>query len=83
MDKKIILVIGATGNQGRSVIHELRKHPQYALRGFVRQPDSDAAKLLAQQGVELVKGDLDDRKSLEQAMKASTVFSVIRTWPTV
>jgi uncharacterized protein YbjT (DUF2867 family) len=67
--KKTILVIGATGNQGRSVIRELSKYPDFAIRGLVRQPSSEAAKQLAQKGVELVQGDLDNRKSLEVAMK--------------
>jgi uncharacterized protein YbjT (DUF2867 family) len=67
--KDTILVIGATGNQGRSVIRALSKFPNFAIRGLVRQPSSEAAKRLAQAGVELVQGDMDDRKSLENAMK--------------
>jgi uncharacterized protein YbjT (DUF2867 family) len=67
--KKTILVIGATGNQGRSVIQALTKYPDFAVRGLVRQPSSETAKNLAQKGVELIKGDLDNRESLENAMK--------------
>jgi len=68
--KKTILVIGATGNQGSSVIRALTKFPEFAVRGLVRQPSSETAKRLSQSGVELVQGDLDDRKSLENAMKS-------------
>lgn len=67
--KKEILVIGATGNQGRSVIRALRKHHDFSIRGLVRNPESEAAKRLKREGVDLVTGDLDDRNSLEQAMK--------------
>ena len=66
---KKILVIGATGNQGRSVIRALSKSPNFAIRGLVRQPSSEAAQRLSQAGVELIQGDLDDRESLERAMK--------------
>jgi uncharacterized protein YbjT (DUF2867 family) len=67
--KDIILVIGATGHQGRSVIEALPKYPDFAVRGLVRNIASEAAKRLTLAGVELVQGDLDDRKSLENAMK--------------
>jgi uncharacterized protein YbjT (DUF2867 family) len=66
--KKRILVIGATGHQGKSVIRALRRHREFSIRGLVRRPDSEAARRLAEEGVELAAGDLDDRKSLERAM---------------
>jgi uncharacterized protein YbjT (DUF2867 family) len=73
---KRILVIGATGNQGRSVIAALRKHPGFSIRALVRNPASETAKRLVKEGVELIEGDLDDRKSLETAMaNAYGVFS--------
>ncbi len=74
--KKTILVIGATGNQGRSVVRALSAYPNLAVRGLVRQPASEAAKRLSEAGVELAQGDLDDRKSLDRAMKdVDGVFS--------
>jgi uncharacterized protein YbjT (DUF2867 family) len=66
---KTILVIGATGHQGRSVVRALKKHPEYKVRGLVRHAKKDAARDLARQGVEVVEGDLDNFKSLENAMK--------------
>ena len=70
MEKKTILVIGATGNQGRSVIQALMKNPErYTVRGLVRNPNSEAARHLSQIGVQVFKGDMDDRPSLENAMR--------------
>ncbi|GAB2490718.1 NAD(P)H-binding protein [Luteococcus sediminum] len=45
--------------------------------GFVRNPDSPAAKALVEQGVALAVGDLDDQASLEAATQGQdAVFSV-------
>jgi uncharacterized protein YbjT (DUF2867 family) len=75
--KRQILIIGATGNQGRSVIDALLKFPDaFTVRGLVRDLNSPAARRLTMQGVELVRGNLDDRKSLERAMQGvDGVFS--------
>ena len=58
-----VLVFGATGTQGGAVARELlaRGVPVQAL---VRHPGSERAKLLAEQGAQLVVGDLDDQLSL-------------------
>ena len=61
-----VLVTGATGRQGGAVIRHLRPKG-WKLRALTRNPESYAAKQLAAQGVELVKGDLDDPASLERA----------------
>lgn len=66
MPPQKILVTGATGTQGGGVAkHALRAgHDVYAL---VRNPDSDAAKALADAGAKLIKGSFDDLESLKQA----------------
>ena len=62
-DKKLILVIGATGAQGLAVIDALLKpsvggEPSpYAVRALTRDPNSRRAKELRDKGVECVKGD--------------------------
>lgn len=48
---------------------------------FTRKPDSDKAKALASQGVQMVAADLDDEESLEQAFAgASAAFCVTNYW---
>ncbi|CAM5491224.1 NmrA family transcriptional regulator [Streptomyces spiroverticillatus] len=63
-----ILVTGATGLQGGAVVRELigRGRPVAAL---VRDPAAERARALADLGVELVRGDLDDESSLRSALE--------------
>jgi uncharacterized protein YbjT (DUF2867 family) len=81
MDKKnIILVTGATGQQGGAVAKELLAHG-YKVRAMTRKPEGDTARALAKQGAEIIKGDLDDDASLKQAVKGAWgVFAVQNTW---
>ncbi len=81
-NQKTILVVGATGNQGGAVVNALlEKGSSYRIRGLTRDPKSDKAKQLADQGVELVQGDLDDKNSLSEAVKGvDGVFSVTDFW---
>src|SRR5262249_38393465 len=76
-----ILVIGATGRQGGSVVRHLiaRDLRVRALtRGSLTSP---LAIDLKQQGVELVQGDMDDPESLRRAMTAVRgVYSVQDFW---
>lgn len=72
----VVVVTGATGQQGGSVARRLLADG-VPVRALVRRLESDAAKSLAAAGVELVTGDLTDRASLEPALSgARAVFSV-------
>lgn len=74
--KLSVLVTGATGMQGGAVARALRAAgvPTTAL---VRDPQSAAAQTLAQNGIALAKGDLDDPGSLGAALAGhTTVFSI-------
>ena len=64
-----ILVTGATGQQGGSVVTALLKGG-HSVRATTRNPKSDRALALKSRGVEVVKGDFNDRPSLEGALKA-------------
>lgn len=71
-----ILVMGATGKQGGSVVRALLRagHP---VRAFVRDPSSSGAQALAAEGVEVVKGEFTDTASLDSALVGvGGVFSV-------
>ena len=77
---KTVLVTGATGRQGGAVArHMLTKG--WRLRALTRNPNCYAAKQLAGQGAELVKGDLDDAASLERAARGVYgIYSVQDFW---
>jgi uncharacterized protein YbjT (DUF2867 family) len=60
---KLILVLGATGAQGRAVVNSLLAPsaedgtpPPYAVRALSRDPESKHALSLRDQGVEVFKG---------------------------
>jgi uncharacterized protein YbjT (DUF2867 family) len=62
----LILVIGATGKTGGEVARQLAA-TKTPTRAFVRNPARAAA--LKEAGVELVEGDLDNKRALDQAMR--------------
>jgi uncharacterized protein YbjT (DUF2867 family) len=79
MSKKLsILVMGATGNQGGAVVRNLIPKG-HRIRTLTRNPDSPKAKQLAEQGVEVLKGDFTDSKSLVQAAKGMDTVFVMTT----
>ena len=74
--KARVLVTGATGMQGGAVVKALLRagHPVTA---FVRDSASDAAQALAERGVALATGTMDDAASLEAASAGhDAVFSM-------
>jgi uncharacterized protein YbjT (DUF2867 family) len=80
-EKTLIAVCGATGQQGRAVVASLLARQQFAVRGLSRQPDGDAARRLRDQGVTIVKADLDDPSSLVAAFAgAHGAFGVTQPW---
>lgn len=86
--KKIITVLGATGNQGGSVITALLAHPeiasQYSIRGITRDTTKPSAQKLLAKGVEPVKADLNDPSSLQAAFHgAFAAFAVTNYWETM
>lgn len=77
---KIVLITGATGRQGGAVIrHMLPKG--WKLRALTRNADSAAAQELARQGIEVMRGDLENPASLEKATGGIYgVYSVQDFW---
>jgi len=75
-NNRTILITGATGKQGGAVAQALQG-TGFHLRGLTRTPDSERAAALARQGVEVVKGDLDDEATLRRALSGAWgVFGV-------
>jgi uncharacterized protein YbjT (DUF2867 family) len=75
-----ILVTGATGAQGRAVIRHLLQRG-YRVRALCRDPEKPAARALAEAGVRIAPGNLDDRASLDAAVNGVYgVFGVQNFW---
>ena len=74
--ERIILVTGATGQQGGAVYRHLQ-NKGFKLRALVRDPNSNQARQLMGQGGKVYQGSLDDPDSLMRAMDGVYgVFSV-------
>ena len=79
-EQKVFLVTGATGRQGGAVARQLLKRG-HSVRTLTRDPNKASARALAQMGAEVVRGDLDERASVDQALAGVYgVFSVQNFW---
>lgn len=83
---KIVTVFGATGGQGGGVVSSLLKavnrgEGDYSIRAITRNPDGQKAHDLKSNGCEIVKCDMDDQASVEEAVRGSyAVFLVTNYW---
>lgn len=66
---KTISIIGATGGQGGGLARAVLADPsgEFHARAITRNPDSEAARALAEKGAEVVQADIDDSASLDRA----------------
>lgn len=83
--KKTLVVVGATGNQGGSVIQALLKDETFSsgfqIKGVTRNVESDASQALVKKGIEMVKADVNKKEELIEAFKdAYAVFAVTNFW---
>jgi uncharacterized protein YbjT (DUF2867 family) len=73
---KLILVAGVTGQQGGAAARHLLGRG-FAVRGLTRHPQKPAARNLVAAGAEVFEGDLNDRSSVDDALRGCYgVFSV-------
>lgn len=70
MTAKRILVVGAIGTQGGTVVDALQpeSNDEREVYGLTRSPESGAARALADRGVTIVAGDLTDRDAMDEAL---------------
>ena len=81
--KPILAVFGATGAQGGGVVRAALADPKspFSIRAITRNVESDKARALAAQGVEVVAGNIDDEASLVTALAgAHGAFCVTNFW---
>lgn len=78
-EKPLIVVCGATGNQGGAVVDELLPSGKWRLAAVLR--NLERGRSLAERGVELRQGDLLDEASLAAAFAgAHAVFGITQPW---
>jgi uncharacterized protein YbjT (DUF2867 family) len=74
--ERLIVVAGATGKQGGAVARSLLERG-FQVRALTRNPQKPEAQALADQGAEVVQGDMEDRSSMERVLEgAYGIFSV-------
>ncbi|CAI7640501.1 unnamed protein product [Penicillium pancosmium] len=79
--EKLIVILGATGNQGGSVAEVFLQEPQWRVRAVTRNPASTKAQALAARGAEVVQADLDSPSTLSSAFEnANAIFAVSDFW---
>jgi hypothetical protein len=82
-NRKIIAVVGATGNQGGSVARTFLELSEWHVRCLTRNPLSKAAKALSALGAEVVQADMASESSLSDAFKdAHAIFLNTDFWET-
>src|SRR4028119_865958 len=80
--QRLILVCGATGNQGGAVARSLLDRG-FQVRALTRDSQKSEAQALADQGAEVVQGDMEDRSDMEQVLEGVYgIFSVQSFWET-
>ncbi|KAF8190669.1 hypothetical protein K438DRAFT_1970967 [Mycena galopus ATCC 62051] len=77
MSSRIVAVLGATGQQGSSVLQRLLKDGTFTPRALTRDPQSEAALKLKQQGAEVVQANTADKASLVNALRGSEAVFVV------
>jgi uncharacterized protein YbjT (DUF2867 family) len=79
-DTRTVVITGITGKQGGATARHLAGKG-FTITGMTRHPEGEAAAALRASGLNVVKGDLDDAASLEQALSGAWgVFAVQNTW---
>lgn len=78
---KLIVVIGATGNQGGSVASTFLEDPGWKVRALTRDTSSTKSQALAARGAEVFQANIDTPETLSAAFEgANAIFAVSDFW---
>ncbi|CAG8848105.1 18195_t:CDS:2, partial [Gigaspora margarita] len=83
--KPLVVVSGATGVQGGSVVNALLATGKYRVRALTRNIESDKAKALAAKGAEVCKCDLSIKEDVKNALNGSDIAFIVTNFfdPTI
>ncbi|KAI3536975.1 NmrA-like family protein [Colletotrichum filicis] len=87
-EKKILVVLGATGNQGGSVVraflNDTTLSSYWHVRGVTRNPSSESAVKLSKLRAEMVSASLGSVSELKSAFEdATAIFAVTDFWSAI
>lgn len=80
MAKKLIVITGATGNQGSSIARGLLKTGDWHIRAVTRNANGQKAQKLAAEGMEVVQASYDDEESVRKAFTVSYLLLALFVW---
>jgi uncharacterized protein YbjT (DUF2867 family) len=73
----LVVVFGATGVQGSSVVnHLIASEKQYRIKGVTRDPTKPSGQALQAQGVEPIKAEIAKLDEVASAIKGANVVFV-------
>jgi uncharacterized protein YbjT (DUF2867 family) len=73
----LVVVFGATGAQGGSVVdHLIASKKEYRIKGVTRDPTKPSGQKLKSQGVEPIKADLNSVDDISSAIQGANVVFV-------
>jgi len=76
--KPLVVVSGATGAQGGSVVNSLLATGLYKIRALTRNPNSDKAKALKAKGVdEVIKCDFSNKEDVKNALSGADIAWIV------
>jgi uncharacterized protein YbjT (DUF2867 family) len=82
---KVIAIVGATGNQGGSLVNAILDQGEmagFSIRALVHNVQSEKAQQLRERGVEVIYCDINDEDSIVKAIEgAYGFFCVSYFWP--
>ncbi|CAG1997909.1 unnamed protein product [Fusarium graminearum] len=79
--QKLIVLLGATGNQGGSVADAFLSEPDWKVRAITRNTKSSKAQALSSNGAQVVQADLDSPSTLTHVFEEATaIFAVSDFW---
>jgi NAD(P)H dehydrogenase (quinone) len=80
----MLLVTGATGNLGRGIIDNILRMPldRKMIVAATHRPESDAARQIAEAGIEVRRLDYMDPASIDAALRGIHKMLMISTWDT-
>jgi len=68
---KVIVIVGATGQQGSSVVRAMKDDKHFVIKAATRNTQSKEAKQLAAEGVQVIQLDMFDPASCNEALKGA------------
>ncbi|KAJ5880497.1 Translation elongation factor [Penicillium subrubescens] len=69
----VVGIAGFTGKFAQCVAQELQAYTDVTIRGYCRSPDKLPQSVLKEYGIEVIKGDYDDKNSIQKFVRGTDI----------